>query len=85
MQLGDPDVVCDMAVPRPDHRIAAQLFANDLDRLSETDWDRTVIYTYPHRAERSLRWLAIHTVHEVRHHLLDVRRQIPGGAGFVPR
>jgi len=64
---------------------AAQLFANDLDRLSETDWDRTVIYTYPHRAERSLRWLAIHTVHEVRRHLLDVRRQIPGGAGFVPR
>ncbi len=64
---------------------AAQLFAHDLDRLSETDWDRTVIYTYPHRAERSLRWLAIHTIHEVRHHLLDVRRQIPGGAGFVPR
>ena len=55
---------------------AAHLFANDLDRLSHTGWDRTVIYTYPCRAERSLRWLAIHTVHEVRHHLLDVRRQL---------
>jgi hypothetical protein len=59
---------------------AAQLFVNDLVRLSPTDWDRTVIYTYPYRAERSLRWLAIHTVHEVRHHLLDMRRQISGEA-----
>ncbi len=57
---------------------AAQLFANDLDRLRGDDWDRTVIYTYPDRAERSLRWVAIHTVHEMRHHLRDVDRQILG-------
>ena len=57
-------------------RDAAQLFASDLGRISPADWDRAVIYTYPHRAERSLRWLAIHTVHEVSHHLLDVRRQL---------
>ena len=55
---------------------AAQMFAADLDRLGERDWDRTLIYTYPERAERSLGWLAVHTVHEVRHHLLDVRRQL---------
>ena len=61
-------------------RDAAQLFANDLARLGETDWDRTLIYTYPRRAERSLRWLAIHTEHEVRHHLLDVRAQLPSRA-----
>ena len=54
---------------------AAQMFANDLARLGAADWDRTLIYNYPYRAERSLRWLAIHTVHEVRHHLLDVRKQ----------
>jgi hypothetical protein len=57
-------------------RDAALLFAGDLDRLSPAGWDRAVIYTYPYRAERSLRWLAIHTEHEVSHHLLDVRRQL---------
>jgi hypothetical protein len=62
---------------------AAQLLANDLDRLNQADWDRRVIYTYPHHAERSLRWLAIHTVHEVGHHLLDVRQQI-SPAGLPP-
>jgi len=65
-------------------RDAAQLFASDLERLSSADWDRTVIYTYPQRAERSLRWLAIHTVHEVGHHLLDVRRQILGKPVLAP-
>jgi hypothetical protein len=59
-------------------RFAAQLFANDLVRLSAADWDRTVVYNYPHRQIRSLRWLAVHTVHEVRHHLLDVRGQLTG-------
>ena len=59
-------------------RDAAQLFTGDLDRLSPASWDRAVIYTYPHRAERSLRWLANHTEHEVAHHLLDVRRQLTG-------
>jgi hypothetical protein len=59
-------------------RDAAQLFAGDLDRLTAAGWRRAVIYTYPRRAERSLRWLAVHTVHEVSHHLLDVRRQLGG-------
>jgi hypothetical protein len=57
-------------------RDAAQMMAHDLARLSGTDWERTLTYTYPSRAERSLSWLAIHTVHEVRHHLLDVREQL---------
>jgi hypothetical protein len=56
---------------------AAYLFANVLARLDPTDWERTVMYNYPHRSERSLRWVAVHTVHEVRHHLLDVRNQLP--------
>jgi len=54
---------------------AANLFANVLDRLGPGDWDRSVMYNYPDRCERSLRWVAVHTVHEVRHHLGDVRRQ----------
>ncbi len=56
---------------------AAQLFANVLTRLGPDDWDRTVMYNYPERSERSLRWVAVHTVHEMRHHLLDIRRQLP--------
>jgi DinB superfamily len=55
---------------------AAHLFANVLSRLGPNDWDRTVMYSYPAPFERSLRWVAMHTVHEVRHHLVDVRRQL---------
>jgi hypothetical protein len=64
------------------HRVARQLddaallFANVVARLAPDDWDRTVMYNYPTRFERSLRWVAVHTVHEVRHHLLDVRAQL---------
>ncbi|MCA2245114.1 DinB family protein, partial [Mycobacterium sp. WUMAC-067] len=31
---------------------------------------------YPETRERSLRWVAVHTVHELQHHLLDIRRQV---------
>jgi hypothetical protein len=55
---------------------AAALFAHVLARLDETEWQRPVIYSYPRRQERTLRWVAVHTVHEVDHHLLDVRRQL---------
>lgn len=55
---------------------AAALFSNVLARLSDDDWDRTVIYHYPETHERSLRWVAVHTVHELQHHLLDIRRQL---------
>jgi hypothetical protein len=62
---------------------AALLQAGDLARLGDPDWDRTLIYTYPERAERSLRWLAVHTVHEVRH-LADLRRQLPARPARTP-
>ena len=55
---------------------AAQMFSNVLARLTADDWDRTVIYHYPETCERSLRWVAIHTMHEAQHHLLDIRRQV---------
>jgi hypothetical protein len=55
---------------------AALMFANDLSRLSATEWQRTLVYNYPAPWERSLEWVAVHTVHEVRHHLLDVQRQL---------
>lgn len=55
---------------------AALLFAHVLDRLVPEDWERTMFYNYPTRQERSLSWVAEHTLHEVRHHLQDVRGQI---------
>jgi L-amino acid N-acyltransferase YncA len=60
---------------------AAALFANVLARLGPGDWDRTVLYNYPQPAERPLRWVAVHTVHEVVHHTLDIRRQQPAPDG----
>ncbi len=55
---------------------ATLLFTNVLDRLSASDWERTLVYPYPEHEERSLRWIAVHTLHELRHHLLDIRRQL---------
>ena len=56
--------------------VAARLFANVLARLEETDWERRLVYNWPEPAERSLHWVAAHTLHEVRHHSLDVGRQL---------
>ena len=56
---------------------AADLFAGVLDRLDAPDWDRGLVYGYPPPPKRrTLRWVAVHTVHEVLHHLGDVRRQL---------
>lgn len=55
---------------------AATLFSNVLARLADGDWERTVVYHYPETSERSLRWVAAHTAHELQHHLLDIRRQL---------
>jgi len=63
---------------------AALLFANVLARLGAGEWDRTVVYHYPQSRERSLRWLAVHTVHEAQHHLLDIRRQLDAPATGAP-
>jgi hypothetical protein len=57
-------------------RDAAMLFANVLSRLGPDDWDRDVHYQYPVPAERSLRWVAEHTLHETLHHRLDITRQL---------
>jgi len=57
---------------------AALLFANVLRRIPSPELERTVMYNYPARFERSLRWVAVHTAHEVQHHRLDVRRQMRG-------
>lgn len=53
---------------------AAALFAGVLDRLDPDAWERTLVYRYPTTERRTLRWVAVHTLHEVRHHLGDARR-----------
>jgi hypothetical protein len=65
-------------------RDAALMFAGVLHRLSPADWDRRLVYTYPEPEERSLRWVAAYTVHELRHHLWDMRRQLPPGSPADP-
>jgi hypothetical protein len=70
----DPDAVARQLTD------AATMFTNVLSRLDDADWERRVVYGYPSTLERSLRWVAVHTVHEVRHHLLDVRRQLATSA-----
>ena len=52
---------------------AAALFTNLLDGLDDAGWARTLVYNYPTVQERTLRWLAVHTLHEVHHHRRDVR------------
>ena len=74
----DPDAVARQLAD------AAQMFANVLSRLGARDWQREVAYNYPLLTERSLRWVAVHTVHEVAHHLGDVRRQVDDEGGTRP-
>lgn len=52
---------------------AGDLFANVLDRLGNDDWERGIVYCYPPPPRRrTLRWVAVHTVHELTHHLADI-------------
>lgn len=55
---------------------AAQMFGNALARLSDDDWNRTLLYHFPETSERSLRWVAMHTLHEAQHHVRDITHQI---------
>ena len=59
---------------------AASLFAHVLSLLEGDAWERTMIYSYPERMERSLRWVAVHTLHEARHH----KRDMSGSSGYQP-
>jgi hypothetical protein len=51
---------------------AALMFAGVLRRLDARSWERTLIYNYPVPSARSLEWVAVHTLHELTHHLRDV-------------
>ena len=53
---------------------AAAMAAWAFDGLDSSAWNRTCIYNFPEPQERSLLWLAQHTLHEGRHHLRDIER-----------
>lgn len=55
---------------------AATLFSGVLARLNVEGWRRVLMYNYPAPTERDVAWVAVHTHHEVRHHLADIRAQI---------
>jgi hypothetical protein len=61
-----PGVVADQLVG------AAEALAADLDALGGDGWRRTVMYNWPAREERTVEWIAIHTVHELVHHRRDI-------------
>ncbi len=58
--------------------VAASLFARTWDRIPETVRDRTMVYGWPRTADRSLHWVAAQALHEVEHHLSDIRAGLEG-------
>lgn len=63
----DPAVVADALVT------AAGKLAAVLAGLDEAGWQRTGVYNWPEEADRSMEWVARHTLHEMEHHLGDVK------------
>jgi S-DNA-T family DNA segregation ATPase FtsK/SpoIIIE len=58
--------------------VGAGLLARDFSYLDEDGWARRCVYNFPAPAERSLLWLAQHTVHEGEHHLGDIDAALAG-------
>lgn len=66
------------AVVAEELRVAASLFARTWDRIPETIRDRTMVYGWPRLADRRLHWVAAQALHEVEHHLYDIRAGLAG-------
>ena len=62
----------------PSSSAAADAIAAAFAALDDDQWDRTGIYNYPKRTERTMLWLGQHTIHEGRHHLGDIDRVLLG-------
>ena len=52
---------------RPPTRCVATLAS-----LDDAGWARTGIYNYPEPSSRTVEWIAVHTVHELPHHRIDI-------------
>ncbi len=51
---------------------AAKALASAFEALTPSQWERTGIHHWPTTSERTVAWLARHTVHECEHHLRDI-------------
>jgi S-DNA-T family DNA segregation ATPase FtsK/SpoIIIE len=57
----------------------AATLAKLLDSLTASQWQRTVLYPYAgEHTERSVAWIARHTLHELVHHGADMERGLTG-------
>ncbi len=61
--------------------IAADLLCRGFRRCSSDQWARTFLAGSPQPTERRITWLAQHTAHECRHHLLDVEASLAAVQG----
>jgi hypothetical protein len=53
--------------------VGARLLAEVFARLDDRQLARTGIYNYPSPRPRTIHWMGVHTLHEVHHHLADIR------------
>lgn len=73
LYAGDtPELVADEVL------MAASIFARTWERIPGELRDRTMVYAYPTKADRSLVWVAAQALHEVEHHLADIRAGLAG-------
>jgi hypothetical protein len=61
--------------------MTAGALARSAGALRDEQWDRPLVYHYPETADRTVRWLVSHSVHEGHHHLLDVGRVLRQARG----
>lgn len=54
-------------------KVAASLFVRTWDRIPHSLRERTMVYGYPRVANRNLCWVVAQALHEVEHHLSDIR------------
>jgi DinB superfamily len=71
----DPATVADALAANAEHLAAT------LADLTPAQWSRRGIYPHPQPNERELAWVGRHTVHEGRHHLLDIGRVLRSARG----
>ena len=62
--------------------VAADELATTLEKLSDRDWLREGVYSYPTRQLRSAEWIARNTIHEGLHHIMDIERQLEDSSGL---
>ncbi|MDE3076443.1 MAG: DinB family protein [Chloroflexota bacterium] len=58
---------------------AGGLLARSFERLDETQWQWTCVYSYPAPTTRTVAWVGRQTMHEAIHHALDISRLLNVG------